>query len=64
MVLATNLDPRRLVPPDTCRLSQSIFNSFRQMGSAIEDVTEWEQRVEDSQDAFQKISEVIKVQII
>ena len=31
------------------------------MGTAIEDVTEWEQKVEDSQDAFQKISEVIKV---
>ena len=31
------------------------------MGSAIEDVTEWEHRVEESQDTFQKISEVIKV---
>lgn len=31
------------------------------MGTAIEDVTEWEQKVEDCQDAFQKISEVIKV---
>ena len=31
------------------------------MGTAIEDVTEWEHRVEDLQDAFQKISEVIKV---
>ena len=31
------------------------------MGTAIEDVTEWEQKVEESQDAFQKISEVIKV---
>ena len=31
------------------------------MGSAIEDVTEWEQKVEDCQDNFQKISEVIKV---
>ena len=31
------------------------------MGSAIEDVSEWEQKVEDCQDAFQKISEVIKV---
>ena len=32
-----------------------------QMGSAIEEVTEWEQRVEESQDCFHKISEVIKV---
>ena len=31
------------------------------MGTAIEDVSEWEQKVEDLQDAFQKISEVIKV---
>ena len=31
------------------------------MGTAIEDVTEWEQKVEDYQDAFQKISQVIKV---
>ena len=36
---------------------------FCQMGSAIEDVSEWEQKVEDCQDAFQKISEVIKVRI-
>ena len=32
-----------------------------QMGSTIEEVTEWEQKVEDYQDNFQKISEVIKV---
>ena len=31
------------------------------MGSAIKDVTEWEHRVKQSQDTFQKISEVIKV---
>ena len=31
------------------------------MGTAIEDVTEWEHKVEDYQDAFQKISQVIKV---
>ena len=31
------------------------------MGSTIEEVTDWEQRVEDYQDNFQKISEVIKV---
>ena len=61
MVLATNLN--LLLPPDIFR-SQSIFPYFLQMGSAIEDVTEWEQRVEDSQDAFQKISEVIKVEIV
>ena len=34
------------------------------MGTAIEDVTEWEQKVEDCQDAFQKISEVIKVSVL
>ena len=34
------------------------------MGSAIEDVTEWEHRVEESQDTFQKISEVIKVTLL
>ena len=32
-----------------------------QMGGAIEEVTDWERRVEDSQDSFHKISEVIKV---
>ena len=31
------------------------------MGSTIEEVTEWEKKVEDYQDNFQKISEVIKV---
>ena len=31
------------------------------MGGAIEEVTDWERRVEDSQDSFHKISEVIKV---
>ena len=53
-----------LFPLDICSPSQLIVHYLRQMGSAIEDVTEWEQRVEDSQDAFQKISEVIKVEIV
>ena len=33
------------------------------MGTAIEDVSEWEQKVEDCQEAFHKISEVIKVEM-
>ena len=39
----------------------ALTRGVLQMGSAIEDVTEWEQKVEDCQDNFQKISEVIKV---
>ena len=41
--------------------STALTRGVLQMGSAIEDVTEWEQKVEDCQDNFQKISEVIKV---
>ena len=41
--------------------STALTSGLLQMGSAIEDVTEWEQKVEDCQDNFQKISEVIKV---
>ena len=41
--------------------SPALTRGVLQMGSAIEDVTEWEQKVEDCQDNFQKISEVIKV---
>ena len=37
------------------------WKSIYKMGSTIEEVTEWEQKVEDYQDNFQKISEVIKV---
>ena len=38
-----------------------VYGNQFQMGSTIEEVTEWEQKVEDYQDNFQKISEVIKV---
>ena len=38
-----------------------LWKSIYKMGSTIEEVTEWEQKVEDYQDNFQKISEVIKV---
>ena len=43
------------------RSRMELGGRLDKMGSAIEDVTEWEHRVEESQDTFQKISEVIKV---
>lgn len=51
---------------DICRKREQrsrmeLGGRLDKMGSAIEDVTEWEHRVEESQDTFQKISEVIKV---
>jgi len=45
------------------RSRMELGGRLDKMGTAIEDVTEWEQKVEDSQDAFQKISEVIKVEM-
>jgi len=45
------------------RSRMELGGRLDKMGSAIEDVTEWEHRVEESQDTFQKISEVIKVEM-
>jgi len=45
------------------RSRMELGGRLDKMGTAIEDVTEWEQKVEESQDAFQKISEVIKVEM-
>jgi len=45
------------------RSRMELGGRLDKMGTAIEDVTEWEHRVEDLQDAFQKISEVIKVEM-
>ena len=54
---------------DICRKREQrsrmeLGGRLDKMGSAIEDVTEWEHRVEESQDTFQKISEVIKVTLL
>merc|ERR1719323_1845173 len=45
------------------RSRMELGGRLDKMGSAIEDVTEWEHREEESQDTFQKISEVIKVEM-